>query len=157
ADAIPAPAPPDPVPSSRALTRWLTLGVVVLICALAAVGAWLALAPSRGPEGRAAAVAELVWRANELWQNRQRSRPTFLEVRDLLERALALDPDNVEANARLGAILSAAIENGFSNDRTIDLAAADRALQRALQADPSHYSALHGRCEWLRAKSLFEE
>src|SRR5262249_6676465 len=92
-----------------------------------------------------------------LWQNRRRSRATLVEVRDLLERALTLDPDNVEANARLGAILSTGVENGWSNDRTSDLAVADRALGRALPADPAHYSALHGRCEWLRAKLLFED
>jgi DNA-binding SARP family transcriptional activator len=101
----------------------------------------------------AAQVSDLLWQADQLW-GRHRSRATVVDVRDLLERAIALDANNLQANARLADILTAALHNGWSNDRNNDLAVAERAFARVLQQDPNH---LMSRCQWYRAKFLFAD
>jgi tetratricopeptide (TPR) repeat protein len=85
----------------------------------------------------AAPVSDLLWQADQLWGRHH--------------------ANNLQANARLADILTAALHNGWSNDRNNDLAVAERAFARVLQQDPNHYTALMSRCQWYRAKFLFAD
>jgi tetratricopeptide (TPR) repeat protein len=69
--------------------------------------------------------------------------PEYLsQARDFFDRALALDPGNVQAMVGL-ALLVATIAGSFaSDDRAGQLTAAETMLNRALSMDP-HYAAAH--------------
>jgi two-component system OmpR family response regulator len=137
----------------------MVIAVALSCMAVATLSWWVSPSMRRDVAARspAAQASELIWQAGQVWDNRRRTRATLVEVRDLLERAVALDKSNVDANARLGEILTTGILNSWSIDRSTDLLAADGALKRALEIDPTHSGALMSRCEWLRAEHRFED
>jgi DNA-binding response OmpR family regulator/tetratricopeptide (TPR) repeat protein len=102
-------------------------------------------------------VSELVWQASQAWGNGRGSQATAADARNLLQRALRLEESNIEANARFAGIVTASVENGWSNDRSTDLLLAERALDRVLRIDPNHVGASLSRCEWFRAKLRYED
>jgi TolB-like protein len=62
-------------------------------------------------------------------------------ARDYFERALALDPDNVDAMAGWATVVATAAGSFASDDRAAQLAAAERTLNRALSLAPRHAGA----------------
>jgi len=80
-------------------------------------------------------------------------------ARALFHRALALDPDNIEAAAGLAALEAYALVNGFTPEaeRADRLAVADALSRRVLAADPEHLGALRARAVVLRAQGWFRD
>ncbi|WP_376093732.1 winged helix-turn-helix domain-containing protein [Roseomonas sp. CCTCC AB2023176] len=80
-------------------------------------------------------------------------------ARALFRRALALDPDNVEAAAGLGTLEAYALVNGFTPEaeRAERLADAEGLTNRVLAAEPEHVGALRARAVVLRAQGRFED
>jgi DNA-binding SARP family transcriptional activator len=152
--------PRAPLVSRLCMSRRVALAVSCIAALIVVAGLVRALKPpvpdSATKPPITAQVADLLWQADQLW-GRHRSRATVVDVRELLERAIALDANNLNANARLADILTAALHNGWSNDRNNDLAVAERAFARVLQQDRNHYTALMARCQWYRAKFLFAD
>ena len=65
----------------------------------------------------------------------------MMKARSFYERALTLDPKNIEALAGMGAIDSGMAANHLIDDGVRRLAAAEAALTRALSLDPRHARA----------------
>jgi adenylate cyclase len=64
----------------------------------------------------------------------ERARTTIV---DLLERALILDPDSVDARIQMAHIFLGAIADGFSSSIDHNQARAEQLIQEALQRDPN--------------------
>jgi adenylate cyclase len=75
----------------------------------------------------------------------------------LFEHALKLDPQSVEAQTRLAAVLVARVFNGTSDPAAADLASAEGLIGRALAASPryAHAHVIKGRV--LSAQNRWEE
>ncbi len=73
--------------------------------------------------------------------NRGASLQNMNEARGFFERALALDPDNVEALVRLGIVFTSISGGGMTDDRAGALAAGKQPILKALQLAPDHASA----------------
>lgn len=68
--------------------------------------------------------------------------PEYLaQARDYFERALALDPENVDALVGLATVVATIAGSFVSDDRAAQLAAAETALTRALSMAPQHAMA----------------
>ena len=95
--------------------------------------------------------------------------PEYLaQARDFFERALALDPENVEALVGLATVVATVAGSFAIDDRTAQFAAAETALTRALSMAPRHAMAhlalgavqiltnraAHGICECEHALAL---
>ena len=95
--------------------------------------------------------------------------PEYLaQARDYFERALALDPENVDALVGLATVVATIAGSFVSDDRAAQLAAAETALTRALSMAPQHAMAhlalgavqmftnraAHGICECEHALAL---
>jgi TolB-like protein/tetratricopeptide (TPR) repeat protein len=80
-------------------------------------------------------------------------------ARALFHRALALDPDSIEAAAGLAAIEAYSLVNGFTPaaERAERLAEADALSRRVLAAEPEHLGALRARAVVLRAQGWFSD
>ena len=84
---------------------------------------------------------DLYFQGRACW-NRGMAPQYLASARRFFERALALDPENVEALVGM-ATVDATIAGSFAGDnRTAQLTAAEAALTRALSLDP-HYAAAH--------------
>ena len=80
--------------------------------------------------------------------NQGKTLEKLMQARCFFERALVLDPGNIEALVDM-ALVDLAIANGFlTDDRTARLTAAEAALIKALSLAPQHAAAhaLLGRC-----------
>jgi TolB-like protein len=84
---------------------------------------------------------DLTMRGLALW-NMTDSKDRFNEAIDLFERALSLDPHNVQAMAGLALVLIARAYDGWSDDFDRDMARAQEIVDRALMMQPDS-SMLH--------------
>jgi TolB-like protein/Tfp pilus assembly protein PilF len=90
--------------------------------------------------------------------NRPSTKDTLIEARALLERALAIDPDNVDALAQVATILVFEVANGYYDDgRAKRLARADVLLAKVLTRDSNHIAALRARATLLRLRGSLRE
>ena len=85
------------------------------------------------------------------------SRDTYAEAISFFERALALDPQSVEAQISLAGSLAGRVLTGLTTSTTVDLARADELIGRALAASPRYALAHHVKGQVLRAQNRWEE
>ena len=88
--------------------------------------------------------------------SKPRTRETYREAINLFEHALALDPQSVEAQSRLAAVL----ENRrqlMADSAAVDLARANRLADQALAASPRYAFAHYAKGQVLRVQNRWEE
>jgi TolB-like protein/class 3 adenylate cyclase len=85
------------------------------------------------------------------------SRDAYLEAISLFERALVLDPESVEAQARLAGSLVSRVMNGLTETVKEDLVRGEALVDQALAASPRSAYSHFVRGEALRAGGRFEE
>ena len=83
---------------------------------------------------------DLYFQGRACW-NRGLTPEYMAQARVFFERALTLDPDNIEALVGAAQVDSALGSNLFTNDRIAHLAAAERALIKAQSIVPNHAPA----------------
>ena len=83
---------------------------------------------------------DLYFQGRACW-NRGLTPEYMAQARDLLERALTLDPNNIEALIGTAQVDSRYRFNLFANDRIARLAAAEATLIKALSIAPNHAGA----------------
>jgi DNA-binding winged helix-turn-helix (wHTH) protein/TolB-like protein len=76
----------------------------------------------------------------------------YLEKMSLVERALALDPNDFQGLERQARLHAEFVMLGYSSDRAGDLAIADQAADRLFMLDPNNLLALRARTTTLRAR-----
>jgi TolB-like protein/class 3 adenylate cyclase len=81
----------------------------------------------------------------------------FREAIILFERALALDPQSVEAQSRLAFILATRVLSGMAGSAAADLARAERLVDQALAALPRYAFAHFAKGNVLRAQNRWDE
>src|SRR5271169_5127659 len=81
----------------------------------------------------------------------------YREAVDLFEHALALDPQSVEAQSRLGFVLVDRALNGMTDSTATDTARAEGLVDQALAASPRYALAHHVKGHVLRAQKRWEE
>jgi len=88
-----------------------------------------------------------------------RTPETHREAIDLYERALALDPQSVEAQSRLAAVLVMSVGTGMTNSASavLDIARAERLVDQALAASPRYTFPHVVKGHVLRVRSRWEE
>jgi adenylate cyclase len=86
-----------------------------------------------------------------------RTRDTYREAIDLFERALALDPQSVEAQSRLAAALVNRMLELTTDSAAADLARAEGLVDQALAASPRYAFAHFVKGRLLRAHKRWEE
>jgi len=90
--------------------------------------------------------------------NRPSSAATMIAARDLFERALKLQPDNVDALAGVATSYIFEVLNGYyPKDNEQRLQRAEPLLARALALDDRHLVALKARAALLRAQGRFDD
>lgn len=100
---------------------------------------------------------DLVMRGQAI-ANRPATAETMISARTLFQRALDLDPDNVDALAGLATTYLFEVLNSYYEEgRERRLKEAGSLLRRAIAADPRHIVALKGQAALLRAEGRFEE
>ncbi len=72
------------------------------------------------------------------WVNRGVNPQNYAKARDCFDRALALDPGNVEALVGQGRVDAQMVGGGLADDRAARLASAEAALNGALSLAPNH-------------------
>jgi len=82
---------------------------------------------------------------------------SFMEAIGPFERALALDPQSVEAQSRLAHLLAGRVLTGMSASARADLARASGLVDRALAASPRYAFAHFVKGQVLRAQERSEE
>jgi DNA-binding winged helix-turn-helix (wHTH) protein/TolB-like protein/tetratricopeptide (TPR) repeat protein len=83
------------------------------------------------------------------------STPTkdhYLEKMSLVDRALAIDPNNFQGLERQARLHAESVLLGYSSDPPADLAIAQKASDRLLAIDPNHLLTLRARTSLLRAR-----
>src|SRR6202022_4401999 len=85
------------------------------------------------------------------------SRGKYAEQISLLERALALDPQSVEAQSRLATALMSRVVSGMADSAAADIARAEKLTGQALAASPRSPLAHFAKGQVLRAQRRFEE
>jgi len=83
------------------------------------------------------------------------SRATYGEAIGQFERALALDPQSVEAQSRLANMLSARVIAGWAATTAADIARAEELAAQALAASPRWVVAHWAKAQVLRAQRRF--
>lgn len=63
------------------------------------------------------------------------------QAQDFFERALALDPENIDAQVGMATVVATSAGSFVTDDRTAHLATAETALTKALSVDPHHAMA----------------
>jgi TolB-like protein len=88
-----------------------------------------------------------------------RTRDTHLQAIGLCERALALDPQSVEAQSHLAAVLVDSVSTGMtdSDSAAPDIARAEGLVDRALATSPRYAPAHVVKGHVLRARNQWEE
>jgi tetratricopeptide (TPR) repeat protein len=86
-----------------------------------------------------------------------RSRANFVERIDLFERALALDPQSVEAQSRLVLALTGRVMDNMTYTAMADMARAEGLIAQALAASPQDPFAHYANGHPLRAQRKFAE
>ena len=85
------------------------------------------------------------------------SREVYLEAIRLLEHALALDPNSVEAQSLLAGALVSRVINGLTGSAKEDLIRAEGLVAQALAVSPRSAYVHFVKGEGLRAQGLFDE
>jgi adenylate cyclase len=85
------------------------------------------------------------------------TRESYAEVIDLLERALALDPQSAEAQSRLASVLAGRVLNGMSDSAAADVERAKALSERALASWPRSPIARYAKGQALRAERRYAE
>ena len=80
------------------------------------------------------------------------TKENYLQRMSLLDRVLAIDPDDFEGLERRARLHAAFAVNGFSSNPEADLAIADQASDRLLALNPNHLLTLRARSAVLRAR-----
>lgn len=89
--------------------------------------------------------------------NRPSSAATMMQARELFERALKLEPDNVDSLAGIASTYIFEVLNGYyETDNNLRLQRAEPLLARALALDDRHLVALKARAALLRAQGNFD-
>ncbi|MBV8524708.1 MAG: tetratricopeptide repeat protein, partial [Acetobacteraceae bacterium] len=86
-----------------------------------------------------------------------RTPDMFKEAINLFERALALDPESVEAQSLLTEALVARVTNGLTDSAAGDLARAETLVDQALAVSPRNAYARLVKGRVLRAQNRWEE
>ena len=88
---------------------------------------------------------------------KQTSPERFLAAQAMLEKALAEDPDNVEVQVALAALLMRGVQMVWLSpaEREPAETKAEALLQRTLRAKPNHIPALEAYCRFLNATNQF--
>jgi len=81
-----------------------------------------------------------------------RTKQHYLEKMSLVERALALDPNDLEGLERKARLHAEFVMMGYSSDAAADLAIADEAADRAFTINPNGLLTLRARTNTLRAR-----
>jgi TolB-like protein len=84
---------------------------------------------------------ELYFQGRACW-NKGMTPEYLVLARDFFDRALALDPRNVDAMVGMATLVATIAGSFASDDRAAQLAAAEAMLNRALSMDP-HYAGAH--------------
>src|SRR5215471_12740259 len=85
------------------------------------------------------------------------SRESYAEAIDLYERALALDPQCVEAQSWLAIALTGRVVDGISDTARADIARAEHLVMQALAAAPRSAHAHYAKGQVLRAQRRYAE
>jgi adenylate cyclase len=85
------------------------------------------------------------------------SADKYTETIGLFERALALDPDSVEARSRLAGVLAGRILENISDSAAVDIERAEKLSRQVLAASPRSSLAHYARGQVLRAQQQFQE
>jgi TolB-like protein len=85
------------------------------------------------------------------------ARENTAQAISLFERALALDPQSVEAQSRLAAALTVRVIIGMSESAAADVARADGLVGQALAASPRNWFAHWAKGQVLRAQHRCED
>jgi len=86
-----------------------------------------------------------------------RTPDIYREAINLFERALALDPQSVEARSRLAHSLVSRVLDGMADSAATDLARAEGLVERALAASPRYAPAHFVKGHLLRAQNRWGE
>jgi tetratricopeptide (TPR) repeat protein len=84
---------------------------------------------------------ELYFQGRACW-NKGMTPQYLVQARDFFDRALALDPRNVDAMVGMATLIATIAGSFTSDDRAAQLAAAEAMLNRALSMDP-HFAGAH--------------
>ena len=85
------------------------------------------------------------------------SRVTYMEGISLLERAVALDPQSIEAQSRFASALTSRVLDGLADSPATDIVIAEGLVERALAASPRSPLAHFAKGQVLRAQHRSEE
>jgi TolB-like protein/class 3 adenylate cyclase len=85
------------------------------------------------------------------------SRETFAERVSMFERALTLDPQSVEAQSQLAAVLAGRVMDNMTDTAAADILRAEDLAGRALAAAPHSLLAHYAKGQVLRAQRRFAE
>jgi adenylate cyclase len=85
------------------------------------------------------------------------SRSVYAEAVSMFERALALDPGSVEAQASLASALGGRVLEGMTASHAADIERAEGLARQALAASPRSPLAHYARGQVLRAQGRYEE
>ena len=86
-----------------------------------------------------------------------RTRDIYTEAINLFEHALALDPQSVEAQSLVAAVLVIRVLSGMADSAAADLARAEGLVDQALAASPRYAHAHIVKGHVLRAQKRWEE
>jgi adenylate cyclase len=99
---------------------------------------------------------DFIFRGRAAW-SKPPTRNTYAEAISLFERALALDPESVEAQGWLVHTLMGRVLDGMSNTAAADIARAEGLVGQALAASPRSLLAHFAKGQVLRAQRRYEE
>jgi len=100
---------------------------------------------------------DYILRARAISSNQQITRDSYLKAISLYERALALDPQSIEAQSRLASALAGRIIDDLTDSRAADAARAAELSSRAFAAAPRSALALYAKGSTLRAQHRPED
>jgi tetratricopeptide (TPR) repeat protein len=89
--------------------------------------------------------------------NKTNARDNYAAAISLFERALALDPNSVEAQSRLARALVGRVFEDMTSSRAADIEYAEEVVERALAQFPNHPQARYVKGQLLRWKHRFDE
>jgi TolB-like protein/Tfp pilus assembly protein PilF len=89
--------------------------------------------------------------------NKPSTRDNYAGAISLFERALALDPQSMEAQSRLASALAGRVLDDMTPSRAADIGCAEEMVERALAQSPNHPQAHYAKGQVLRAQNRFEE
>jgi TolB-like protein/class 3 adenylate cyclase len=102
-------------------------------------------------------ILDYIFRGRAVFAGGPPSRERRAEAITLFERALALDPQSVEAQVRLSSALAGRVINNMTDTAAADLARAEDLAEQALAAAPRYSFAHMAKGEVLRAQRRYAE